>query len=99
KKFNNPSGADEYDVFVPLWFLALIAGLVGVATWLQMPPRFSLRTLLIATTLVAVALGLVAIATRYRTVDGPPTHTPPTANRILGCMRDGLPAADCVVGA
>jgi hypothetical protein len=48
--------------YVPHWTLALIACLLAAASWL--PGRFSLRTLLIATTLVAISLGLVAWALR-----------------------------------
>jgi hypothetical protein len=46
-------------VVLPHWFaLALIA--TGAAVpWMQWSKRFSLRTLLIATTLVAVMLGLI----------------------------------------
>ena len=44
-------------IMSPLWFLATLAGVVAVLPWVAR--RFSLRTLLIAMTLVAVALGLV----------------------------------------
>jgi hypothetical protein len=43
--------------YIPHWTLALLAGLLAPIPWLRY--RFSLRTLLIATTLVAVALGLI----------------------------------------
>jgi hypothetical protein len=46
----------------PHWFAILIAGAVAVATWIRW--RFSIRTLLIATTLVAVVLGAVVYAIR-----------------------------------
>ena len=39
-------------------------GIVVVLVWLYTPRRYSLRTLLIATTLVAVALGLIVWACR-----------------------------------
>src|SRR5215213_3399771 len=42
---------------VTYWFLISAAICVGIAPWLRW--RFSLRTLLIATTLVAVVLGLI----------------------------------------
>jgi hypothetical protein len=44
-------------------YLALVLGLVliGAIPWLRLPWRFSLRTLLIVTTLIAVGLGLVAM--------------------------------------
>jgi hypothetical protein len=55
---------DEY-VFsfsVPHWFLVLAAGAIATIPW--KPWRFSLRALLIATTLVAMVLGLIAYATQ-----------------------------------
>jgi hypothetical protein len=47
---------------VPCWFL--IAVCCGLAPLSFIPSRFSLRTLLIATTLVAVALGLAVYVAR-----------------------------------
>ena len=44
------------DVRVPCWSTVLLASMIAAAPWL--PWRFSLRTLLIVTTLVAVVLGL-----------------------------------------
>jgi hypothetical protein len=41
----------------PLWLLALLSATLAATPWL--PWRFSLRTLLIATTLIAVVLGVV----------------------------------------
>jgi hypothetical protein len=61
-------GFDYYDdgivtAFVaPHWFPALIAATLAVIPWIQSTKRFSLRTLLIATTLVAVVLGIVGAA-------------------------------------
>jgi hypothetical protein len=49
-------------VMVPHWFGVLIFVNLASLPWLRW--RFSLRTLLIATTLVAVALGLAVYATR-----------------------------------
>ena len=46
-------------VVVPYWFLELLAVAAAAAPWLRPPKRFSLHTLLIATTLVAVVLGLI----------------------------------------
>jgi hypothetical protein len=44
----------------PDWFLALTCAALGVAPWMrQICWRFTTRTLLIATTLVAVGLGLI----------------------------------------
>lgn len=46
-----------FSVTTPCWFWTTFAAAVGVVTWIRW--RFSLRTLAIATTLVAVALGLI----------------------------------------
>jgi hypothetical protein len=48
---------------VPYWFLVLLTGSCAVAPWISWSRRFSLRTLLIATTLIAVVLGAVVWAT------------------------------------
>src|SRR6185295_18129822 len=48
---------------VPLWPLLIGVVLAATAPWLRW--RFSLRTLLIATTLVAVVLGLIMVAMRW----------------------------------
>jgi hypothetical protein len=44
-------------LIVPHWFAALLCAIISAVVWLQW--RFSLRTLLVATTLVAIGLGLV----------------------------------------
>jgi hypothetical protein len=69
-RFNGIAGFAVYAVpryhttyRAPLWFLALAFGTLAMIPWLQWSNRFSLRTLLIATTLVAVVLGL-AVAMR-----------------------------------
>ena len=47
-------------IFVPYWGLIVPFSVLATLPWLrQIKPRFSLRTLLIATTLVAVLLGLI----------------------------------------
>ena len=51
-----PVGTSRY-VRIPDWFLVLIFCGLGATPWL--PWRFSLRTLLIATTAAAIGLGLV----------------------------------------
>ena len=48
--------SQSWDVLVPHWFPVLLFAALSAAPWLRC--RFSLRTLLIATTLVAVVLGL-----------------------------------------
>jgi hypothetical protein len=57
----------KYQVEAPLWFFVLSSVVLAGLPWLPWPrlsPRFSLRTLLIATTLVAVGLGLAVYAAR-----------------------------------
>jgi hypothetical protein len=50
---------------VPHWLLfAFLITVMSIAFWFQSPASFSLRTLLIATTLVAVVLGLAVWAGR-----------------------------------
>jgi hypothetical protein len=49
---------------IPQWLLVLSVLLLAAAPWLRCSARFSLRTLLIATTLVAVVLGLMVWAAR-----------------------------------
>jgi hypothetical protein len=48
-------------IVVPHWFGVLLFAALAVVPWIR---RFSLRTLLIATTLVAVVLGLIVWAAR-----------------------------------
>ena len=51
-----------WHITAPMWFLALVAAGIFVALWRNhIQRRFSLRTLLIATTLIAVLLGVVAV--------------------------------------
>jgi hypothetical protein len=57
--------ADEYSrghlaLAIPYWFLTLTCAVAAVLLAPKTRWRFSLRTLLIATTLVAVALGVIA---------------------------------------
>jgi hypothetical protein len=59
-KLSSGPGQSSFTVTAPFWFPMLLTTLLVVAPWLQsLSWRFSLRTLLIATTLVAVVLGLV----------------------------------------
>jgi hypothetical protein len=58
-------GRDYFSFCVPYWFLVLAATTFAGIPWLPWwSSRFSLRTLLIATTLVAVVLGVIVWATR-----------------------------------
>jgi hypothetical protein len=54
-KFLGPAAASH--ISIPHWLAIVVATSTGLASWLHW--RFSLRTLLIATTLVAVGLGLI----------------------------------------
>ena len=47
-------------VNVPHWFLIAVSGVLSTAPWIHWSKRFSLRTLLIATTLIAVLLATAA---------------------------------------
>ena len=60
----------DYGVYFPHWFPASVLGVLAAAFGIRRV-RFSLRTLLIGTTLVAVVLGAVVIATRSRLLDQP----------------------------
>ena len=44
-------------IMMPYWFLVLLSAVFAAAPWIR--HQFSLRTLLIATTLIAVLLGLI----------------------------------------
>jgi hypothetical protein len=56
---------DEYDhTYVPHWYPILAFGTLATISWLPWSKRFGLRTLLIATTLVAVGLWLAVWAAR-----------------------------------
>jgi hypothetical protein len=48
-------------VIAPHWFFVAAFAILGIAFW-RPPCRFSLRTLLIATTLVALGLGIIAMS-------------------------------------
>jgi hypothetical protein len=52
------------EIYIPHWMVAVLMGGIAVAPWIHLRKRFSLRALLIATTLVAVLLGLVVWASR-----------------------------------
>jgi hypothetical protein len=54
--------SDGYALAVPIWFPATVIGVLAALPWLRF--RFSLRTLLIATTLVAVGLGMIVWMSR-----------------------------------
>jgi hypothetical protein len=60
--FSRTAGEHHVMAIVPYWFLLSITAVPGVLLWRPWSWRFSLRTVLIATTLVAVFLGAVFYA-------------------------------------
>ena len=52
-------------VLIPHWFPLLLVAILAAAPWMSWPKRFTLRTLLIATTLVAVVLGVIVWLKHY----------------------------------
>jgi hypothetical protein len=58
-------GVQSTAIIIPFWFSVLFAAIIAALPWCTRKPyRFSLRTLLIVTTLVAVALGALVLANR-----------------------------------
>ncbi len=51
-------------LMVPYWLLVFVAATLAAAPWIEWPRAFSLRTLLIATTLMAVLLGALVYAVK-----------------------------------
>jgi hypothetical protein len=56
--------AKKTEISVPKWNIVVVALALSGAPWILSKWRFSLRTLLIAMTLVAVGLGLIVYASR-----------------------------------
>ena len=59
--YTDATGSD-IQILMPFWLVTLLVATIATAPWI--PRRFSLRTLLIGTTLVAILLGLIAWAAR-----------------------------------
>ena len=59
----NTIGSRWY-ISVPYWFLTLCAVVLGAAAWIRPSRRFSLRTLLIASTLSAILMAIIVAAIR-----------------------------------
>ena len=55
---------DGMHVGLPYWFLAFVPATIATIPWFRWSKRFSLRTLLIATTLIAVVLGIIVWLSR-----------------------------------
>ena len=47
----------RFDFRIPHWFAVLLTATIGAVAWPNWSRRFTLRTLLIVTTLIAVVLG------------------------------------------
>lgn len=54
----------QVKVIFPLWSLLLVMAVTSTLPWIRWSRRFSLRTLLIAMTLVAALLGAIVWATK-----------------------------------
>jgi hypothetical protein len=54
----------ENGIQLPYWFVAAVPATCAAMPWIRWSRRFSLRTLLIAATLVAVSLGLIVARSR-----------------------------------
>ena len=57
------AGGDRH-LFVPHWFLVVSAALLAAVPWVGWKKRFSLMTLLVVMTLVAVGLGTLVVVAR-----------------------------------
>jgi hypothetical protein len=57
-------GSDQYGrrILFPHWFLVLVVAPLTAIAWARWKRRFSLRTLLIAATLVAVGMGVIVMS-------------------------------------
>lgn len=66
---------ESYGVFIPFWLLILVSGGVGIALSIRRPFRFSLRTLAIGATFIALTLGLGVAASRLNLDETP--QSPP----------------------
>jgi len=54
-----PNGSDhEFNVIAPYWFLVPVSCLLATTPWIHWSRRFGLRTFLIATTVIALAMGV-----------------------------------------
>jgi hypothetical protein len=58
--FGTNHGPTHDAVFLPVWFAVVLTAAFAAAPWLRW--RYSLRSLLLATTLIAVVLGLICYA-------------------------------------
>ena len=49
---------------IPFWFVSITTGAVATLLWMNRPYRFTLRGALVATTFVAIVLGMELILSR-----------------------------------
>jgi len=59
---NVPYNKDDFQR-IPYWFCLLIAAAIGAVPWIRIRWSFSLRTMLIAVTLIAALIGFARLAT------------------------------------
>jgi hypothetical protein len=64
KSFALDANANITSIRFPIWLLIALVTAIGTVAWLRFSWRFSLRRLIIATTLVAIALGAIVLAIR-----------------------------------
>lgn len=57
-RFRRLRNSQGVNLSAPYWFLVPVSWVFAAAPWIRWSTRFSLRAMLIATTLVAVALGI-----------------------------------------
>ena len=62
--FGYLKGQTSHYAQVPHWFLVALTAAGATMPWLPWSWRFSFRTLLIGMTLMAIAIGLIAVASR-----------------------------------
>ncbi|HEY3474351.1 MAG TPA: hypothetical protein VGK56_07045, partial [Anaerolineales bacterium] len=64
KEFHFISGFQlrERSGYFPIWLLILLVGTLAILLWIPYRRRFSLRTLLIVTTLVSVVMGIIVVS-------------------------------------
>lgn len=61
---NRPTRSRGSTLVIPYWFPTFLCGIAVAAPWIAERWRFRLRSLLIATTLVAVVLGVIVVFAR-----------------------------------
>ena len=101
----NSSPSESWYVRAPHWFPAFVVAALASVPWFR---RFSLRTLLIAMTLVAVLLGIIvalnSVANRPPTFNRPQRNLPPGdfplpgSRRLVGATNVGASCGLIVVG-